>query len=125
MPTEPFPKVVDDYRKQGMHHAKDLIHGKDMHHGKDMLHGKDMNHPKDVSFRTRSSSGATVAVDEATGDVDEKKLEDTTHQVISSLFIGPRSENMPHFKENIGTILNELEMARARYFPGDGAKDGV
>ncbi|KAF2762538.1 PLP-dependent transferase [Pseudovirgaria hyperparasitica] len=44
---------------------------------------------------------------------------DASHQIISSHFIGPQSENLPYFKQNIDTILDELEKARARYFPKD------
>jgi 5-formaminoimidazole-4-carboxamide-1-beta-D-ribofuranosyl 5'-monophosphate synthetase len=46
--------------------------------------------------------------------------EDLTHQAISSYFIGPQAENMRYFKDNIQTILRELEDARKRYqFEGD------
>lgn len=45
---------------------------------------------------------------------------DLTHQAISSYFIGPQAENMSYFKDNISTILHELEEARKKYkFDGD------
>ncbi|GAW25936.1 putative pyridoxal-dependent decarboxylase domain protein [Rosellinia necatrix] len=44
---------------------------------------------------------------------------DTSHQIISSHFIGPQAENLPYFKENIDIILEELKLARNRYFPQD------
>ncbi|KAE8354962.1 pyridoxal phosphate-dependent transferase [Aspergillus coremiiformis] len=45
---------------------------------------------------------------------------DLTHQAISSYFIGPQAENMKYFKDNISTILRELEAARKKYrFDGD------
>ena len=46
--------------------------------------------------------------------------EDVSHQAISSYFIGPQAENMPYFKDNITTILDELVAARLKYFPQDG-----
>ncbi|KAK0123880.1 hypothetical protein ONS95_008875 [Cadophora gregata] len=48
-------------------------------------------------------------------------LEDKSHQAISSYFIGPQAENLGDFKENIDSILNELQKARANYFPEDGS----
>ncbi|KAK9779600.1 hypothetical protein SCAR479_03666 [Seiridium cardinale] len=45
---------------------------------------------------------------------------DVSHQVISSYFIGPQAENLPYFEKNIHTILEELRLARNRYFPEDG-----
>ncbi|KAK6080365.1 pyridoxal-dependent decarboxylase domain protein [Seiridium cupressi] len=45
---------------------------------------------------------------------------DVSHQVISSYFIGPQAENLPYFEKNIHTILEELRLARTRYFPEDG-----
>ncbi len=47
-------------------------------------------------------------------------LEDKSHQAISSYFIGPQAENLGDFKDNIDSILNELQKARANYFPDDG-----
>lgn len=45
---------------------------------------------------------------------------DLTHQAISSYFIGPQAENLGYFKDNISTILQELEDARKKYkFEGD------
>ncbi|KAE8153919.1 pyridoxal phosphate-dependent transferase [Aspergillus avenaceus] len=46
--------------------------------------------------------------------------EDLSHQAISSYFIGPQAENMSYFKDNIMTVLSELEQARKKYrFEGD------
>ncbi|KAK4186014.1 pyridoxal phosphate-dependent transferase [Podospora australis] len=47
--------------------------------------------------------------------------EDITHQMISSLFIGPRAENLDHFRGNISSVLDELQFARKRYFHEDAA----
>ncbi|KAK0744747.1 pyridoxal phosphate-dependent transferase [Apiosordaria backusii] len=44
---------------------------------------------------------------------------DITHEVISSYFIGPRAENLDQFRENITTILDELQLARKNYFEED------
>jgi len=45
--------------------------------------------------------------------------EDITHQAISAYFIGPRCENLPEFRRNLTTLLDELQLARAEYFPQD------
>ncbi|KAK3986129.1 pyridoxal phosphate-dependent transferase [Cladorrhinum sp. PSN332] len=44
---------------------------------------------------------------------------DKTHSVISSLFIGPRAENLDEFSGNITAVLEELRDARLRYFKED------
>jgi hypothetical protein len=46
-------------------------------------------------------------------------VEDKSHQAVSSYFIGPQAENLRDFKENIGSILNELEKTKKNYFPTD------
>ena len=46
--------------------------------------------------------------------------EDTSHQTICSLFLGPQAENFDYFKENVITILKEQRDARLNYFPEDG-----
>jgi len=48
--------------------------------------------------------------------------QDKTHSVISSLFIGPRAENLGHFRDNITCLLDELEGARKRYFAQDAVR---
>ncbi|KAK4174666.1 pyridoxal phosphate-dependent transferase [Triangularia setosa] len=48
-----------------------------------------------------------------------EEARDVTHEVISSYFIGPRAENLPQFRENITTILDELQLARKNYFEQD------
>lgn len=45
--------------------------------------------------------------------------EDTTHQAISSYFIGPRAENLGEFRKNITALLDELQITRERYFSED------
>ncbi|KAK4443837.1 pyridoxal phosphate-dependent transferase [Podospora aff. communis PSN243] len=45
--------------------------------------------------------------------------EDTTHQAISSYFIGPQAENLGEFRKNITTLLDELQLTRERYFSED------
>ena len=46
--------------------------------------------------------------------------EDTTHQAISSYFLGPQGENLNRFKENLDIILEEQRYVRETYFPQDG-----
>ncbi|KAA8646784.1 hypothetical protein EYZ11_011412 [Aspergillus tanneri] len=41
------------------------------------------------------------------------------HHVVSSYFIGPKSENMGDFKANITAILDLIQKARQNYQPGD------
>lgn len=44
----------------------------------------------------------------------------SNHDIISSYFIGPKSENMPDFKENILAILEAVVQTRKDYSqPGD------
>lgn len=45
---------------------------------------------------------------------------DVSHQIISSYFIGPQAENLQYFENNIHTILEELRLARNKYYPEDG-----
>lgn len=47
-------------------------------------------------------------------------LMDQSHQAVSSYFIGPQAENLGDFRENIDSILNELQKARHNYYPEDG-----
>ncbi|KAI1269383.1 pyridoxal-dependent decarboxylase domain-containing protein [Xylariaceae sp. FL1019] len=56
----------------------------------------------------------------ATSRKAEATLDDKSHQIISSYFIGPQAENLPFFRDNISIILDELESARTKYFPEDG-----
>ncbi|KAK4165537.1 pyridoxal phosphate-dependent transferase [Cladorrhinum sp. PSN259] len=44
---------------------------------------------------------------------------DETHSVISSLFIGPRAENLGLFRGNITAILDAMQKAREQYFVED------
>ncbi|KAL8801326.1 MAG: hypothetical protein Q9182_004532 [Xanthomendoza sp. 2 TL-2023] len=46
--------------------------------------------------------------------------DDESHQMISSLFMGPHAENYEYFKRNIITILEATRDARLNYFPDDG-----
>lgn len=39
--------------------------------------------------------------------------------VINSYFIGPKGANLPDFRANINTILDELLEARLNYWPSD------
>lgn len=45
--------------------------------------------------------------------------QDVSHEAISSYFIGPRAENLKEFRDNITTILDELQLAREQYFQED------
>lgn len=45
---------------------------------------------------------------------------DVSHQIISSYFIGPQAENLSYFEDNIHTVLEELRLARNKYYPEDG-----
>lgn len=46
--------------------------------------------------------------------------DDESHQMISSLFLGPHAENYEYFKSNIIAILEYTRDARLNYFPEDG-----
>ncbi|KAL8729997.1 MAG: hypothetical protein Q9166_004320 [cf. Caloplaca sp. 2 TL-2023] len=46
--------------------------------------------------------------------------DDESHQMISSLFLGPHAENYEYFKSNIIAILEATRDARLNYFPEDG-----
>ncbi|KAL8918120.1 MAG: hypothetical protein Q9208_007562 [Pyrenodesmia sp. 3 TL-2023] len=46
--------------------------------------------------------------------------DDESHQMISSLFLGPHAENYEYFKSNINAILEYTRDARLNYFPEDG-----
>lgn len=48
--------------------------------------------------------------------------EDTSHQAISSFFLGPHAENYDLFKENVLAILEGQKTARSNYYPKDGVK---
>lgn len=43
----------------------------------------------------------------------------TNQHVINNYFIGPRASNMPDFRANINTILDELLETRLDYYPED------
>lgn len=47
---------------------------------------------------------------------------DESHQMISSLFLGPHAENYDYFKDNIISILEYTRDARLHYFPEDGVR---
>ena len=51
-------------------------------------------------------------------DIDP--VEDESHQVISSYFLGPKAENYEFFKKCIIEILEAQRDARLDYFPRDG-----
>lgn len=40
---------------------------------------------------------------------------DESHEIISSYFIGPGSENLPAFRANINVILEQLQQTREKY----------
>ncbi|KAL8689385.1 MAG: hypothetical protein Q9218_004937 [Villophora microphyllina] len=65
---------------------------------------------------------AEKAVDGVTGNFYTTKPpeDDESHQMISSLFLGPHAENYEYFKSNIITILEYTRDARLKYFPEDG-----
>ncbi|KAL9592084.1 MAG: hypothetical protein Q9179_007074, partial [Wetmoreana sp. 5 TL-2023] len=46
--------------------------------------------------------------------------DDESHQMISSLFLGPHAENYEYFKSNVIAILEATRDARLNYFPEDG-----
>ena len=48
--------------------------------------------------------------------------DDESHQMISSLFLGPHAENYEYFKSNIIAILEATRDARQNYFPDDGVR---
>ncbi|KAI4260572.1 MAG: hypothetical protein L6R42_004003, partial [Xanthoria sp. 1 TBL-2021] len=60
--------------------------------------------------------------DRADGNIYTSKApeDDESHQMISSLFLGPHAENYEYFKSNIIAILEATRDARLNYFPEDG-----
>ena len=44
------------------------------------------------------------------------------HNVISSYFIGPKSENMDDFRKNISAILDQIVQTRSEYQPDDDVR---
>lgn len=51
---------------------------------------------------------------------DNTRSKISNHDIISSYFIGPMSENMPDFKRNILAILEAVVQTRKEYSqPGD------
>ena len=51
--------------------------------------------------------------------------DDESHQMISSLFLGPHAENYEYFKSNIIAILEATRDARLNYFPDDGVSQSA
>ncbi|KAI3231206.1 hypothetical protein DTO012A9_8158 [Penicillium roqueforti] len=51
--------------------------------------------------------------------MNEPRKENNPHNVISSYFIGPKSENMGNFRANITAILDQIEKTRSDYQPDD------
>ncbi|KAI1854573.1 hypothetical protein JX266_000691 [Neoarthrinium moseri] len=77
--------------------------------------------PQEPLDRSGSTSSDVTAVCPDNTCWNEKAThEDVSHQIISSYFIGPQAENLPYFERNIRTILEELRLARTKYFPCDG-----
>jgi hypothetical protein len=68
---------------------------------------------KDAANDAKTASGKPATI--------EGILQDKSHQAVSSYFIGPQAENLGDFKENIESILNELQKARNNYYPDDKA----
>ena len=48
--------------------------------------------------------------------------EDVSHQIISSLFLGPHAENIDYFRKNINDILDAQAASRKSYRPEDGVR---
>lgn len=49
-------------------------------------------------------------------------IEDESHQIISSYFLGPKAENYEFFKKSLIEILEAQRDARLDYFPRDGVR---
>jgi hypothetical protein len=47
-------------------------------------------------------------------------IEDVSHQIISSYFLGPKAENYEWFKKALIEVLDGQRDARLDYFPRDG-----
>lgn len=45
--------------------------------------------------------------------------DDDTFNIVNSYFIGPKAANLPDFRANINTILDELLETRLNYYPED------
>lgn len=65
--------------------------------------------------------------DRADGNIYTSKApeDDESHQMISSLFLGPHAENYEYFKSNIIAILEATRDARLNYFPEDGVRKPI
>lgn len=65
--------------------------------------------------------------DRAKGNIYTSKApeDDESHQMISSLFLGPHAENYEYFKSNIIAILETTRDARLNYFPEDGVRKPI
>lgn len=50
-------------------------------------------------------------------------LEDESHQVVSSYFMGPKAENFEWFKKALIEVLEAQRDARLDYYPRDGVRD--
>lgn len=45
--------------------------------------------------------------------------DDDSFNIVNSYFIGPKAANLPDFRVNINTILDELQETRLDYYPED------
>ena len=45
--------------------------------------------------------------------------DDDAFNIVNSYFIGPKAANLPDFRANINTILDELLETRLNYYPED------
>jgi hypothetical protein len=50
---------------------------------------------------------------------ESKDVRDDEFDAVHAYFIGPKASNLPDFRANINTILDELLAARQSYYPED------
>ncbi|KAL8827771.1 MAG: hypothetical protein Q9170_006883, partial [Blastenia crenularia] len=67
-----------------------------------------------------SKSKPSKGMPNGLGYTTKKSEDDESHQMISSLFLGPHAENYEYFKDNIIAILEYTRDARLKYHPEDG-----
>lgn len=73
----------------------------------------------DKDTTTTDTAGATNATNGSIYTTKQPE-DDESHQMISSLFLGPHAENYDWFKDNLIGVLEKTRDGRLNYFPEDG-----
>lgn len=81
----------------------------------------------DKETTTNNTAGANGAITNGSVYTTKQPEDDESHQMISSLFLGPHAENYDWFKDNLIGVLEKIRDGRLNYFPEDGVShpDGV